>query len=243
MGLGAQCVLEGQAPLRECRRPVGAQADLGERSDSACELERLGEGGALGDDAIDEAPCERLGGVDRSAGEEHVHCPAVADEAWEAHGPAVDERHPPPAAEHAEHRRGGGDTEVAPEGEFEASGDRVPLDGGDDRFRGGRAGDPEHRGAVRVICGVGAVHLVEVEPGAERPVRSGEDGDVGLLVRLEGGEGLDEGRRRGQRDGVPPRRAVDHHDGDRAPVFHSNQHGADATPTRLYPLLLMIHAR
>ena len=62
-----------------------------------------------------------------AAGEDHVHGVALADQAWQAHGAAIHQRHAPASAVDAEHRRAGRHAQIAPQGEFQAAGHRVAL--------------------------------------------------------------------------------------------------------------------
>ena len=59
---------------------------------------------AVGDDAVDEPDRERLARVDAAAGQDHVHRPRHPDQPRQPDRAAVDQRHPPAPAEHAEHR-------------------------------------------------------------------------------------------------------------------------------------------
>ena len=76
----------------------------------------------------------RLVAGDAATGEDQVERVAEADEAGQPHRAAVDERHTPAAAEHAEHRVAGGDPQVAPARQLEAAGDGVALDRGEHRL-------------------------------------------------------------------------------------------------------------
>src|SRR5581483_11570860 len=93
-------------------------------------------------------------------GEDHVHGPAGADEAGQAHRAAVDQRHAPPAAEDTEDGGLVRDPQVAPQGQFQAAGHGVAGYRRDDRL-----GQPQAAHAHRrVAVGGGAVTAF----GAER---------------------------------------------------------------------------
>ncbi len=110
-----------------------------------------------GDDAVGEPDLERLGGADGAAREDEIERAAEADEAREADGAAVDQRHAPAAAEDAQRRVLLDDAEIAPERELEPAGHRVPADGGDHRLA------EEHaRGPERAVPG--GLDLVELRP-------------------------------------------------------------------------------
>src|SRR5258707_15116819 len=92
---------------------------------------RLVERLACLDEALHEADLQRLCGRHRAAGEDEVEGTALAQHAWEADCPEVDERHAEPAVEHAERGAPAGHAQVAPQSELEAARDRVALDGRD----------------------------------------------------------------------------------------------------------------
>ena len=68
---------------------------------------------------------QRLLGADRPAGEDQVHRRALADQPRQPHRAAVDQRHAPAAAEHAERRVRVGDPQVAPQRQLQPARDGV----------------------------------------------------------------------------------------------------------------------
>ena len=84
------------------------------------------------------------------AGEDEIERVRMSDQPRQAHRAAVDQRHAPPPAEHAEHRVACGDAQVAPARELEPAGDRVAFDRGDHRL-GEQHARRAHR-AVAVRC-------------------------------------------------------------------------------------------
>ena len=72
----------------------------------------------VGDHTIDQPDLEGLRGGHGTAGDDHVLRPAQADHARQPDRTAVDQRHAPAAAEHAEHRVLLGHPQVAPEREL-----------------------------------------------------------------------------------------------------------------------------
>ena len=124
----------------------------------------------------------RLLGLDGAAGEDQLQRPAHADDARQALGAAVDQRHAPAALEEAEGRALGGDPQVAPERQLEAAGEAPALDRGDRRLRGGQAGEALGPGRVVDV----EVDRLEVGAGAEGlAAGAGEDQDAGVVVGLE----------------------------------------------------------
>src|SRR3990170_4675916 len=121
-----------EVPLAVGRHPVGPQAGLREARDLAGELLGLGPRLALGHHAVGQPPLERLGRADGPAGEDHVERAAHADEPRQADRAAVDEGGTPAPAEDAELRAFVHHAEVAPEGQLQAPGDGVAVNGRDD---------------------------------------------------------------------------------------------------------------
>src|SRR3546814_14292690 len=89
------------------------------------EVDRGGGGLAVSNDAVGEADAGRFVGGDGAPGEEHVEGAALADDSRQPHRSAVDQRYAPASAIDAEHRAFRGDAQVAPEREFEPTGDRT----------------------------------------------------------------------------------------------------------------------
>ena len=121
---------------------------------------------AVVDHAVDEADALGLVGVDLPPGEDEVEGPAEADDARQAVGAAVDERHAPPPLEAAEAGRRAGDAQVAPGRQLDPAGHAPPLDGGDDRLRQLEAGR-----ARAAPTGRRGGQVLEVGAGAERRAR------------------------------------------------------------------------
>ena len=110
---------------------VGEHRLLRERRDLLGELEGAIEMAARLDDLVDEADPVRLLGVDGAAGEDHLEGAAHADDPWQALGAAVDQGHAPSPLEETEGRAAGGDPQVAPERQLDASRQAPALDRGD----------------------------------------------------------------------------------------------------------------
>ena len=89
---------------------------------------------AFGHNTIGQPDRQRFIGLDRAAGEDHVHRPALPDQPRQPHRATVDQRHPPAAAEHPEHGILLGDPQIAPQRQLQTPRDRVAADRGDHRF-------------------------------------------------------------------------------------------------------------
>ncbi len=132
LGLDGEGAVEGKVPLRVQRRPVAAQTDLGKRGELGRERDGLARAEPDGTTRVTRPIRKASSAATAPTGEDQIERRPLTDEPGQADGAAVDERHPPTTAEHAEHRVVGGDAQIAPEGELEATGDRVTLDRGDD---------------------------------------------------------------------------------------------------------------
>src|SRR6476661_3965718 len=105
------------------RRPaIGAHASLREAGDLLCQLLRLLPSASDRRDIFAQADAEAFVGRDFAAGENDLECAALADNARQPHGAAVDQRHAPAAAIHAEIGILRHDAEIAPESELHAAG-------------------------------------------------------------------------------------------------------------------------
>src|SRR5690606_28251506 len=157
-----------QRLLREARERLG-------------DLERALEVAAGWDDLGHEPERERLARVDDPPAEDEVERPPQADDAGEALGAAVDERHAEAALGEAEAGVLGRDAEVAPERELHAAG-HAPA--GDRRDRG-LARDPA-REAERPARGLQArgerLDRLEVGAGAERLAAGAAEDEHARLV-------------------------------------------------------------
>src|SRR3954447_11697414 len=110
----------------------------------------------------------------------------MPDQSGQADGAEIHQRHAEAPAIDAERRVPGGDAQVAPQCQFEASGDRVALDRRDDRFAQFEA--CWSHGCVAAFDTVAAPAgggFLEVEAGAEGAVRASEDRDTQSGVGIE----------------------------------------------------------
>ena len=141
----------------------------------------------------------------------------MTDEAGEADRTEVAQGDAEAAAEDPEYGVLGGHPQVAPEGELDAAGHGVALDGGDDGLGEGEAG--RAHGAAAFVGDGAAValgHGLEVGAGAEGAAGAGEHGHGGLGVGVEGEEGLAELVGADAVDCIAALGAVDRDHGDRA---------------------------
>ena len=86
------------------------------------------------DDPRDQVALQRLLGVDRLGGQQHLQRDADAAGVDQPHDPAVAVVEAAPRLEGAEHRALGGDPDVAGERRLEAAGERPAVDRADDRL-------------------------------------------------------------------------------------------------------------
>ena len=236
-GLVHRRLLLGHPPLLEGREPVAAQADLGERGQLPGERHGVFQRRTRGGEPVDQADGQGLGTGHAPAGQDEVHGPGVPDQAGEAHRPQVAQGHPEPPAVDAEHGVLGCHPQVAPQGQLQATGHGVPLDGGDHRLGQGHAG-----GAHRARPGVGnraAVAVrqrLEVGPGAEGTAGAGRARPRGPNRPSRTAEGLAQPVGGRAVDGVADLGPVDDHHGDRAVALDVDAafltHGGRRAPWR-----------
>lgn len=110
------------------------------------------------------------------------------------------------------------DDHVAGQGHLAAAGERVALDGGDQRLGRRALGDAGEPAALDggVVAGQEAL---EVHPGAERPARAGEDADGQVLAGVELVDGRRDPLRHLAVDRVAGLGAIDGDDEDCAVFF------------------------
>ena len=141
---------------------------------------------AFGHDAIGQPHRQRFGGIDRAAGQDHVHRATMPDDPRQAHRAAVDQRHPPPSAEDTHYRVLLDDPHIAPQRQLQTTRDRISADRGDHRLR-------QHHPARPHRAGPGAVHRVgirraerlEIGSGTECSVIAPQHGDGSRVVLVE----------------------------------------------------------
>ncbi|MNR19339.1 hypothetical protein D3C85_1361260 [compost metagenome] len=148
-----------------------------------------GAGFALGRHAVGQAHGQRLLGLDRAAGEDQVQRPTLADDARQAYGAAVDQRHAETPAEHAEHRVFGHHPDIRQQRQLQPTGHGMAFDGGDQRLLQLHPARPH--GAIAL--GVQSIsprpvlgHGAEVGTGAEGAAGPGEHRHPRFLIHLEG---------------------------------------------------------
>ena len=150
----------------------------------------------------------------------------------QSHRAAVDQRHAPAPAEHAEHGVARRDAQVAPQRELEPARDREAFDRGDDRLREQHARRPHRSVAVGHAPVAAAVaDRLEVGARAERAAGAGEHRDVVRVVGVEVAERIGEERRGRAVDRVAHLGAVDRDDRDATLVFDVDGH--DGSPPRV----------
>ena len=146
------------------------------------------------DDVVDQAPFVGLPGVDRQAGEGDLPRPRQANQARQALAE-------PPAGQDAHPRVGVGETgmlrgdqQVAGQGQLETAGNRVAIDGADNRAVEGFHGT--RHGIVDLLGGSGGMsraQLLQVKAGTEGVTGTGNDQYPYLGVGRAVGHGVHEG--------------------------------------------------
>jgi hypothetical protein len=144
-----------------------------------------------------------------AAGEDHVNRPALADQARQPDGAEIHERHAEAPAVHTERGTARRHPEIAPQREFQATGDRVAFDRGDRRLA---EHEPRrtHRpvAAFLAMAAMAGCRLLEIVAGAERALSARQDCDVLRGIGIEAAEGLGEQGGGRRIDGVARRRTV-----------------------------------
>src|SRR5258708_5609278 len=116
------------------RAPVRAHAHLRKARDFLRELLRLRARATLRREVFAQPDREAFLRRHLAPGEDDLERAPLADDARQAHGSAVDQRHAPAAAIDAEVGVLRHHAEIAPEAQLHAAGDRGTLDRGDDRL-------------------------------------------------------------------------------------------------------------
>ena len=160
--------------------------------------------------------------IDGAARQHHVEGAALADQTRQAHRAAVRHRPTISAAEHAEDRRFVSDAQVAPDGQCEARGDCVSRHAGDDRLLQHALGDALVVARPAEAERGTACQFLEVGAGAEIVALACENGHLGVVVCLEGHEGVVQRLHRRDRAGIACLRPVDDHRRHRAVAFDQN---------------------
>ena len=153
-----------------------------------------GRSSSCGDDVVHQAEPQRFLGIDEVAGERHLDRARQADPLRQQHGDATTRHDPDARVGVGEARALRRDEERALQRELEPARDRHPVDRADHRLRDHRdeAVEPVRvplgslAGATRSVGGRDLpAHLLQVDAGAERRIRPGDDHrvDLGILAR------------------------------------------------------------
>ncbi len=217
-----------QIPLLVGAEPVVAKALLGKTADLPGQFLGLLATAAVSHQPVGQAHLQRFLGTHRSPGEDHIHCPAVANEAGQANSAAIDQGHSPAPTENPENGALLGYAEIAHQGQFQPTRDRMAGDGGDHRLAEAHAGGAQwaitFRTEVKPRCATG--HGLQVCTGAEYAVLTVQHCNIGFGIRFE------VAKRRGQPGGgravygIANLRPVNDDGGDAVPHFDTYAHGA-----------------
>ena len=199
-----------------------------------------GEELVVAHDVVDQAPRQRLLGVDVVAGGAHLPGPANADGLGQHDGQPPAGHDPDPGVGVGEPGLVGGDEEVTAQGHFQPTGHGDAVHGADEGLGVGRERalpglDHGPDGVVGVALATSG-GLLEVDAGAERRVGPGEDDHVDPVVGL----GLEEVAGQQAEDlGVQGVAGLGPVDGDRGdPVGHGVEDGIAAGGVQLSRRLL-----
>ena len=171
------------------RETVRAHASLGKGAQRAGEFDGAFERIAGFGQTIHQSHTPGLLARNTAAGEDQVESVALSDQAGQAHGAAVDQRDSEASAEYAEHCISGSDAQIAPEGEFQTSRDRIAFDRGDHGFREEHARGTH--GAVSVLghrIAVAFRQRFQIGARAEVAACAGENRDAQLGIGVEPAE-------------------------------------------------------
>lgn len=219
--------LERQVPLGVGAGAVGEQATLRKGSDLPRQALRCFQRRPGRHHAVHQADGERLVGLHRAPGEDQVQRPPLADDARQAHGAAVDQRHAEAPAEHTEHGVLGHHPQVCQQRQLQAAGHGMALDGSDQRLGQLHAARPHGPVAVRLqaVAPLAVLgHRRQVGTGAEGAAAASEHRHPRVIVRLESPQRRSQGFGGGAVDGVAHLRAVDDQGGDGAVLFDADAH-------------------
>ena len=111
---------------------------------------RGGQRLAILDEAIGKADRQRFLRADRAAGQNEIERAAHADQPRQAHRAAVDQRHAPAPAEHAENGVALDDAQVGQQRQLQPAGHRIAADRRDQRL-GERQTSRPHRAGARPL--------------------------------------------------------------------------------------------
>ncbi|MEY9511933.1 hypothetical protein ABIF16_002664 [Bradyrhizobium elkanii] len=184
-------LLPAEPPLLDRGEPIAAQRRLRQAAQIVGEAARFGERRAGCDDAVGEPDPSGLFAGDAASGENHVHRAAVPDQPRQADGAEIHQRYAEAPAINAEGGVTRDDPKIAPDRKLEAARHGGALDGGDHRLR--QLHPRRAHRAVAVLDAVAAMAgrgALEVEAGAERAARAGQDRDRQRRIAIEGAERL-----------------------------------------------------
>ena len=203
---------ESRSSRRQMRR---------ERRELVRERARRVERAARFGQPVGETHAQRFVAADAAAGEDEVERVRVADQARQADRAAVDERHTPPPAEHAEHRVARRDAQVAPQRELEPARDRVALDRGDHRLRraASASGPSDRRRRRSPRCRASSPTAFRSAPAQNVPPAPVRIATSRVVVGVERAERVGERAAVARSTALRTCGPIDGHDRDRAVVF------------------------
>src|SRR5215470_17786951 len=129
-----QTIAHGKTVALDGGAPVGTDADLRKARDLLGEFFRLRASTTLGGEVFAQANLQTLVRRHFSSRQDDFQSPALAYDAWQAHGSSIDQGHAPATTIDAEIGLLGHHPEIAPQAQFHSSRDRGPLDGTNHRL-------------------------------------------------------------------------------------------------------------
>ena len=189
--------------------------------DLTCESERRDERRTRSRYPIDQTDPVRFIPVHIAAGEDQIECSTLTDQSGKPDRTAVGEGQAPPATGDAQPSVGRGDSEIAPDRQFQSARNCEPLDRSDHGLREKQACGAKRRSTGRFEpIGIPFRRCFEVSTGAERVASAGENSDKRRVVLLERDKGTFQGLGCRAIDCVASVRPVNRDDPNRCIVRH-----------------------
>jgi len=188
----------------------------------ACRFQRLPDR----NHAVGQPHRQRLLRAHRPAGQDQIERAREPDQARQSYGAAVDERHPPAPAEHAENRILLDHAQIAPQCQLQSARHRVARNRRDDRF------SEQHPRRSHRAVSVGRDAIAPVRRGeclqvgacAEDAMLAVQHGHARGLVLVERAEGVGQSDRGLAIDCIAGLAPVEHHRRHRSLLLNANRH-------------------
>jgi len=177
------------APARVSPLAIGEHAALREAGNLQRQLLGGGQRAASGDHPIDQPHAQRLVSQHRTTGENQIQRATLADNSWQTHGAAINQRHAKASAEHPKHRVIGHHPQISEQRQLQPAGYRVTFNSGDQWFAQLHAAGA-HRSVTFGFQAIGALNTfgkrAQISTGAEGIARPRQNCHPRLLIRFKG---------------------------------------------------------